>query len=151
MYADGDGDSAAPNKPLLTKAAVQLRANQLTRELHALEDTADMLRLVGERRARSGTSLTSEKVVSESQEHKEKSGSATGVQTGIQAFFAASKPVHKSPKAPENPVIVITESDGDDEIEVVSPPLSSVSGKRKECQPGEVCESGSAEKRSKVA
>lgn len=156
-----DNEEVMPIESRLTVRSVQQRANQLTRELHVLEETADIMRLVDERRSRSNNGS---KVLSEIQENNERSGSAHGVQTGIQAFFTPSKPATNDQKLETEVITLIDsdsgsevevvfppkqDSDGDSEVEVVSPWKRDGSGKRKECEPGTESEAASAEKKSK--
>jgi hypothetical protein len=119
-----DDELDMPAESRLTVRSVQRRVNQLTRELHALDETADMMRLVDERRARPST-CSSLKALSEIQENKERPGSVRGVQTGIQAFFSMSKP---SPQK-ETDVIVLSDSDGDClEVKALSPQKPDLGG-----------------------
>ncbi|KAL7534217.1 hypothetical protein ACHAXR_005733 [Thalassiosira sp. AJA248-18] len=108
MSAEGNEDSSA-----LTRATVQVRINHLTRELHAIDDTEEMMKLVQKRKAGSEKSSGNGKV------KKAKSG---GIQSGLQAFFkrssnsapsAASKKQKTPPTSPENSDIEVIEIDYD--------------------------------------
>jgi len=81
-----------------TRAAAQLRANHLTRELNTLEDTADVMRLVSER--------AKQRVVSQAQDHggspeNNEAGSkrSSSIQTGIDVFFRSSQGSEKKIKS----------------------------------------------------
>lgn len=99
----------------LTRKAVQIRVNQLTREMDSHISSLESLRAVGKKKDRGSDSVLStfgaeEKV-------------ATG-QTGIQAFFS-SKPAASDSKVPaskkrDNQVLDLCDSDSG--VEVVEPP-----------------------------
>jgi hypothetical protein len=73
----------------LTRATVQVRVNHLTRELHAIDESEEMVKLVQKRKEESEKSGISGKV------KKAKSGG--GIQSGLQAFFKRSS--HPAPAA----------------------------------------------------
>jgi hypothetical protein len=83
----------------LTKPTIQIRANQLVRELNAIEEHEEMMKLVQSRKknldslakCHSGSSAT----ITPSNSGKSKKGA---VQTGLKAFFSASKASSSSSK-----------------------------------------------------
>jgi hypothetical protein len=66
-------DDATPVEAHLTRGAVQDRANQITRELHMIEETAEAMKLLSSRRDVSAVAPT--------------------VQSGIESFFDSSSTV----------------------------------------------------------
>jgi len=84
------------SKSLFTRASVQQRVNHLTRELHELEDSIDVHRLMNDRKGVAPTT-------------KKDSGS---VQKGINAFFVAKG----GTGIPESPT---PSNDDDDDVEVI--------------------------------
>ena len=97
----------------LSKAIIQQRANQLVRELNAIEETADLMRMLHERRNRAAikkqgfdrslTECHNQKVSLKQNSGRIKNG---GVQTGLRAFFASTKSVPKKAK-----VVIMSEDD----------------------------------------
>ena len=74
----------------LTKTIVQQRANQLVRELHALEESEETMRLLEERRNRAVSKRkSSDRSLAEC--HTSKSASRGAIQTGLHAFFRSTK------------------------------------------------------------
>ncbi len=89
----------------LTKPSIQIRANQLVRELHAIEDHDNMLQMVAKRRsshkfdslavvASSGpknpSPTNSNNDISPNNSSGKSSSKKTTVQTGLKAFFSAT-------------------------------------------------------------
>lgn len=121
----------------LTKAAIQKRANQLTRELNSMEETSEVMQLVSQRRnkVKAVASLPPPIILPES----------AGVQTGLQSFFAAGRE-HLSFK-PEKEVIVLSDEDSD--VEMLDPVAPPITKRKDEGQlPGE---SKSPEKKIRTA
>ena len=90
--SDGDGD-------IFTRATVQDRINHLTRELHELDEAANVQQLLSERKAAASAKKES------------------SVQSGINSFFVAKGKTTASPKKAENGsggADVIEINDGDD-------------------------------------
>lgn len=110
----------------LTKAAVQLKANQLVRELHAIDEAHETLRLLEERRGR-GTArkqgLDSMAEYSSSKPASASKGQAR--QTGLRSFFTAFKPLAKASK-------VIDLVDGGDQSQGQPASVLETVGKRKD-------------------
>jgi hypothetical protein len=77
----------------LNKGSLQLRVNQLARELHAMEEASNSFRILEERRNLNGS--THEPVAKKKTAASKKSSNG-GTQTGLMAFFgtgnAASRP-----------------------------------------------------------
>jgi hypothetical protein len=127
----------------LSKRAVQIRANQLTRELHTHMDSLEAARMLGKKKDRlSGGSESL--LAAAAHEGKENSAAGKEVQTGIEAFFSVSKPASETKKPalasekqkPAEQVVDLCGSDvevmepkpnasggSDSEVEVVPPPL----------------------------
>lgn len=119
------------SKSLFTRATVQQRVNHLTRELHELEDSMDVHRLMNERK---GVVPTAKK------------DSGGSVQKGINAFFVAKG----GTSIPENPT-----PSNDDDVEVIEiddeDVESSSGGMKRSRAEGTVCDDvGSAEKKLKA-
>lgn len=97
------GAEGNKNSKTFTRSTVQVRINHLTRELHGIDDTEEMMKLVQKKRKGE-----SEKQGSSSQVKKTKPGG--GIQSGLQAFFKRSSPSPSSsskrqktpPISPEN-------------------------------------------------
>ena len=164
----------------LSKKAIQLRVNQITRELHAQEESIEALRMLDKRKSRLSGGLGSV-LMSTAQERAEKTTAAAShhaVQTGIKAFFSSTKPAASDSKERENELLDLgsdsdvevveepkeqraikvveppkqkaVESDGS-EVEIVPPPNEEAFGKRKECPSNAESEAGSPEKKTKIA
>ncbi len=92
-----------------TRAAVQSRINHLTRELHALDDSEEMMKLVSTKQAKrkSGEVQVSN---ANGPTKKKKSG---GIQSGLKAFFkqSSSAPSKKQKTPPTSPEPAQDESD----------------------------------------
>jgi len=88
QLADEGNDNKA-----FTRATAQVRINHLTRELHAIDETEEMMKLV-EKTKRRGDS--SEK----SSNGKSKKAKTASVQSGLQAFFKQKSPSPKKQKTP---------------------------------------------------
>ena len=93
----------------LTKAIVQQKANQLVRELHAIEESEEMMRMLEERRSRAVAKKQGyDKSLAECHAKKvpssKRSSSGGGIQTGLKAFFVPSKSAVKKQKVLENGV-----------------------------------------------
>lgn len=111
LLAAGGSDDKA-----LTRAIVQVRINHLTRELHAINETEDMMKLVEKSKRKGDASEKS----SDGKAKKAKTGS---IQSGIQAFFKKKKegrqegsPSQKRktpPTSPENSDVEVIEIDSD--------------------------------------
>merc|ERR1740139_957489 len=115
----GEKEKNAPDTiPKLTASATQLRVNQLTRELSAIDDTSEMMRLISKKAARRISSTpnpTSRGGTPATKPGPTKGAGATKKGAGIQSsigFFFASKPGGKGPPPPAEEVISI-DSDGD--------------------------------------
>jgi hypothetical protein len=112
----------------LTKGMVQQRANQLVRELHAVEESEDTLRLIEERRNRAAAKKQGfDRSLAECHTNKSKSSGKNspkggGIQTGLHAFFVSSKSGSKKQK-----VIVLS-----DDEEAIPSSESILAGKRKD-------------------
>ena len=78
----------------LTKSIVQLRANQVVRELHTIEESEEALRLLQERRAakkNQGYDKSLAECHTKASSIKKPNGKSGGIQTGLRAFFVATK------------------------------------------------------------
>ena len=97
-----------------TRSAVQCRINHLTRELHALDDSEEMMKLVSKKQAKrkSGDVDVSS---STGPTKKKKSGS---IQSGLKAFFkkSTSAPPQKQKTPPTSPEPAQDDSD----VEIIS-------------------------------
>lgn len=111
-----------------TKLSIQQRANQLVRELHAIDETSETMRLLEERRNRGALKKQG---YDRSLAECHKSGSS-GIQTGLKAFFTSTMNASRKQK-----VVLLSE---DDE--------NAVRGKRKE-SPVQLQESTPCEKTPK--
>mmetsp|Transcript_32193 Transcript_32193/g.67691 ORF Transcript_32193/g.67691 Transcript_32193/m.67691 type:complete len:407 (+) Transcript_32193:3465-4685(+) len=113
LEVEGNEDSKT-----FTRSTVQVRINHLTRELHGIDDTEEMMKLVQKKRKGE-----SEKPSSNGKVKKAKPGG--GIQSGLQAFFkrsssstpSSSKKRKTPPTSPENSsdieVIEIDSDSGD--------------------------------------
>lgn len=112
LMARGFGSSSSDHELTLkelgvSKSALQIRANQLTRELHALEETAVLIETIGERKA-----LT---------ESKSRENSMSGVSVGakkqtLHSFFSKSqKSQHGKKTKVVSDVIVLSDTEIDDD------------------------------------
>jgi len=119
----------------LSRAALQLRANQLVRELHSSEETASSFRILEERRNKF-TALTA----SSSQMP---AAAKTGNRTGLQSYFNATSGTSDDPAGDDDEEVKLVPppaqaapnatlgtsddpaGDDDDEVEVVPPPVQS--------------------------
>lgn len=87
----------------LSKRSIQLRANQLARELHAMEEASNSFRILEERRNIHGSThaqVAKKPAVS-------KKSSSGGTQTGLHSFFGTSIPTARTE------VITIVDDDDD--------------------------------------
>lgn len=108
ILADGSDDSKA-----LTRATVQVRVNHLTRELHAINETEEMMKLV-EKSKRKGES-------EKPSNGKVKKAKTSSIQSGLQAFFKQkrkgespdSKKQKTPPTSPEISDVEVIEIDSD--------------------------------------
>jgi hypothetical protein len=101
----GQDDEESLKDLNLTKALIQLRANQLVRELHALEESEETMRRLKERRNRAVVKRENfDRSLSEI--HSGKSTSRGGIQTGLHAFFASAKSGAK-----KGSVVVLSDSE----------------------------------------
>lgn len=113
-----------------SKLSIQQRANQLVRELHAIDETAETMRLLEERRNRGAMKKQG---YDRSLAECHKSGSS--IQTGLKAFFASTMSVTKKQK-------VVLSSDNDE---------NGTLGKRKESPSSSQEESPDQKKSKKLA
>eukprot|EP00934_Nitzschia_sp_Nitz4_P009022 Nitzschia sp. Nitz4//scaffold97_size77645//18109//25086//NITZ4_005513-RA/size77645-augustus-gene-0.24-mRNA-1//1//CDS//3329560641//9012//frame0 len=91
-------EKKSPKDLNLSKASLQIRANQLVRELHTLDEAHETLRLLEERRYRK-QGMDSMAKCSGGEEKKSKvSPKGGGRQTGLRSFFTAFKPLSKGSK-----------------------------------------------------
>lgn len=149
-FADGDDD--IDEETHLSAKAIQTRVNQLTRELHSLDESIRNQRMLGRKKDRLSTGSESV-LISASQQSSTKKKAAKGHgQTGIESFFSASKPKTSSKKRgnevldlcgsdPEENVSKKRDSIGsssDSDVEVVSPPNQEAAAKRDESDEVEV-------------
>jgi hypothetical protein len=124
-------DTALSLKDLgLSKVAIQQKVNQLVRELHSLEESEEMMRLLKERRNRALKNHDVDKPRSE------KISSKGAVQTGLHAFFVSTKAVAKKEK-------VVILSDNEEEH---GKSKSPVNGKRKDSFESELAQSSPEKK-----
>lgn len=79
----------------MTKPLIQQRANQLVREMHSNDETADTFRKLEERRHR-GSAKKQGYDRSLAECHTAKFSSNGGIQTGISSFFTSTKSDDKS-------------------------------------------------------
>jgi len=101
------------NSKALTRASVQVRINHLTRELHAINETEEMMKLVEKTKRKGG----SESPIA-SKAKKAKTGS---IQSGLQAFFkqkkndesAGPRKINSLPISPKNSDVEVIEIDSD--------------------------------------
>jgi hypothetical protein len=119
----------------IAKASIQRRANQLTRELHAFEETFEVMQLVGQRRSKSLSKPLSLPVPITLPE-------SPGIQSGIQAFLAAGNELSFSP---EKEVVVLSDEFSDVEV------LSSFSPLAKRKDEGKSPGTPSPEKKIRTA
>jgi len=93
----GEGDEIKAIKDYgLTKQTIQLRANQLVRELHAIEEKAEIMRMLEERRSKAGHKKNSydkglmncHMSAASKPDSTKKSG---GLQTELSSFFKTTK------------------------------------------------------------
>ncbi len=85
-----------------TKLSIQQRANQLLRELHAIDETSETMRLLEERRNRGAIRKQG---YDRSLAECHKSGSSS-IQTGLKAFFASTMSASKKQK-----VVILSDND----------------------------------------
>lgn len=85
------------DKKTFTRAAVQSRINHLTRELHALDDSEEMMNLVKKKQAKRKSGEV-EAPSAKGPTKKKKSGG--GIQSGLKAFFQKTTPAAKKQKTP---------------------------------------------------
>lgn len=93
----------------LTKPIVQLRANQIVRELHIIEESEEALRLLQERRAakkHQGYDKSLAECHTKTSSTKKANGKSGGIQTGLRAFFVATKSNSKKSK-----VVIMDQAD----------------------------------------
>lgn len=104
--------SCSPFKEVqLNKGALQLRVNQLARELHAMEEASNSFRILEERRNLNGSA---HEPAAKKPAASRKSSKNGGTQTGLLAFFGPGNPTSQ----PE--VITIdddSDAKADDEVE----------------------------------
>lgn len=140
----GSFSNPLQHKPLrqrgLTKQSIQLKANMLVRELHAMEETADALRLLEDRRNRWGSGKKYATDCSPSDRQKKRGIAKGAIQTGLHAFFAAPKGESRKKK------IISLEHEEDENDSVPSGHT-----KRKGSPPSDKEESPSQKKPKKMA
>lgn len=97
-----------------TRSVVQCHINHLTRELHALDDSEEMMKLVSKKQAKRKSGETQISNASGSTK-KKKSG---GIQSGLKAFFkkSSSAPSKKQKTPPTSPEPAHDDSD----VEIVA-------------------------------
>ena len=103
---------------VFTRAAVQSRINHLTRELHALDDSEEMIKLVSKKQAKRKSGETEAPRANEPKKKNKKSGSGR-VQSGLKAFFkknTSSAPLKKQKTPPTSPEPAQDDSD----VEIIS-------------------------------
>jgi hypothetical protein len=84
--------SCSPFKDVqLNKGSLQLRVNQLARELHAMEEASNSFRILEERRNLNGS--THEPVAKKPAASRKSSNG--GTQTGLMAFFGPGNPASR--------------------------------------------------------
>ena len=121
-----------------TRTSIQQRANQLVRELNAIDDTTETMRMLEERRNR-GTIKKQGYDRSLAECHTSKTTpSGGGIQTELKSFFASTKSVPK-----KNKVVVLSNNE-----ENVTAVLAKA-GKRKE-SPASSQENSPTDKRPKT-
>ena len=154
-----------------TKASMQIRANQLVRELYAIEDHDNMLQMVAKRRnklnAKNSMSIDSLAVAGSSKNPSPKNGSSTEknkkstaatpksgkkttVQTGLKAFFSSTpssngkkKTGSGSGSSPESDGSTSSSSSGKNNNNKPSPPSNGTKRKESPLPPGKATSSGS--------
>jgi hypothetical protein len=100
FFQPKDGNLLTLQEVGMTKGTVQQRANQLARELHALEGTDNIIRILGERGV--GTSAATA------------NGAGFGrKQTALHSFFAKAAPVNKV-----SSVVILSDAEYDDDDRV---------------------------------
>jgi len=112
LAADGNNQSKT-----FTRSTAQTRVNHLTRELHGIVDTEEMMKLVQKRKSNGSESKPS------TGKKKAKLGSG-GVQSGLQAFFKRAPPAEdkKKNKTPPTSPEGHPERDGpDSDVEIIEP------------------------------
>lgn len=116
----------------LSKVSIQQRANQLVREMHAIDDTSETMRLLEERRNRGALKKQGYDRSLAECHTSSKSGTSSssakkgGIQTGLRAFFSSTKTASKKSK-----VVVMSSSDNEENVTTTSAHAKSA-GKRKE-------------------
>ena len=113
----------------LNKAIIQQKVNQLVRELHGVEESEDIARIISQRRNRKKDSDKS---------RGDSASPSGGVQAEIRAFFVSTKTVSKKDK-------VVMLSDNEEDLINTK---SRANGKRKETSHSKESQS-SAEKKSR--
>lgn len=106
--------SEGPEEDLkaFTRAAVQSRINHLVRELHALDDSEEMMKLVSKKQAKR---KSGEVVAPSANGPTKKKKSGGGIQSGLKAFFkkSTSAPSKKQKTPPTSPEPAQDDSDVD--------------------------------------
>lgn len=140
----GDGGKEKSLKSAgLSKAAIQQRANQLVREMHAIDETSETMRLLEERRNR-GVMKKQGYDRSLAECHTSKSGPAKGgIQTGLRAFFSSTNNKTASKK------VKVTVLSDDDENVLDVHGSGGKGGKRKESPVSSEEDSSPSEKKPK--
>jgi hypothetical protein len=99
----------------INKANIQLRANQLTRELHAIEEASNSFRILEERRNLTGSAH--EAAAKNAAAAKPSNG---GTQTGLLSFFGTNTN-NPSVKSDAKPLVITIDDDDDDDAKVAAP------------------------------
>ncbi|KAL9182865.1 hypothetical protein ACHAXT_004144 [Thalassiosira profunda] len=120
IAAQGSGEKK------LTRSSVQIRVNHLTRELHALDETEEMMKLVAKKKS------SDHKTSSSGKAKKSKTGG--GIQSGLQAFFkkASTNPGSKKQKTTSGKSTPPTSPEGEtSDVEIIEIDADSGSGKKR--------------------
>jgi len=132
VKAEGKKDS----KALFTRAAAQTRVNHLTRELHVIDDSEEMTKLVQDRSSRNKSDSPNN-----SNAGKKTTKSRSGVQPGLHAFFKRPSAESGSPTPNKKQKTPPTSPGNDGDHEVIALDIDSDSspstGKRKNDHAGE--------------
>ena len=151
MFQNFEDGEEEEEEAYLSAKAIQIRVNQLTRELHSLEESIRNHRLLGKKKDRLSSGSESVLIAASKSSGTKKAAKGNG-QTGIESFFSASKPKTSSKKRgnevldlcgsdPEENVSKKRDSIGsssDSDVEVVSPPNQEAAAKRDESDEVEV-------------
>jgi hypothetical protein len=100
-----------------TRAAVQCRVNHLTRELHAIDDSAEMMKLVRKKEAKRKSGEVAEGSSANVVPKKKKTGT---VQSGLRAFFSKKPVSAPSSKKQKTPPTSPEPTQDDSDVEVIA-------------------------------